>query len=85
MAVWLALCVMGIVAIKSADLPLIGICAAVWAVSWVVQIYGHKVEGAKPSFFDDLQFLLIGPLFVMSKLYRKLGWQYARCDTEMPT
>ena len=35
-----------------------------------MQFYGHHVEGAKPSFADDVQFLLIGPLFVMQKFNR---------------
>ncbi|RZA27191.1 MAG: DUF962 domain-containing protein [Proteobacteria bacterium] len=39
----------------------------VFLLSWVAQFYGHKVEGKKPSFFKDLLFLLIGPIWVMSK------------------
>lgn len=39
----------------------------VFFVSWVAQFYGHKVEGKKPSFFKDLLFLLIGPIWVMEK------------------
>ncbi|SEG37444.1 DUF962 domain-containing protein [Vibrio hangzhouensis] len=35
-----------------------------FVVLWVMQFIGHKVEGKKPSFFDDLQFLLIGPVWV---------------------
>ena len=41
----------------------------VFAICWVFQLYGHRVEGAKPSFFKDLTFLLIGPLWVMKKLF----------------
>ena len=41
-----------------------------WLVAWVMQFYGHHVEGAKPSFSDDLIFLLIGPLFVQEKFFR---------------
>jgi uncharacterized membrane protein YGL010W len=37
---------------------------------------GHKIEGKKPSFLDDLRFLLIGPLFVLSFLYRRLRISY---------
>ncbi len=49
--------------------------AALWvfALAWVGQFIGHKVEGKKPSFFEDLQFLLIGPLWLLSDLYRRLG------------
>ncbi len=39
----------------------------VFLLSWVAQFYGHKVEGKKPSFFKDLLFLLIGPIWVLSK------------------
>ena len=49
---------------------------AVFAVAWVGQFIGHKIEGRKPSFFTDLTYLLIGPLWVLAKLYRKLGIAY---------
>lgn len=45
----------------------------VFATAWVVQFYGHKVEGKKPSFSKDLQFLLIGPAWLMSFIYQRLG------------
>lgn len=46
---------------------------AVFVLAWVGQFVGHKIEGRKPSFLDDLRFLLIGPLFVLSFLYRRLN------------
>jgi uncharacterized membrane protein YGL010W len=45
---------------------------AVFVIAWIGQFIGHKIEGKKPSFFDDLRFLLIGPLFVLGVLYRRL-------------
>ena len=48
----------------------------VFGVAWVGQFIGHKIEGKKPSFFDDLRFLLIGPLFVLGFLYRRFGIDY---------
>lgn len=39
----------------------------VFIVAWIGQFYGHKIEGKKPSFFTDLLFLLIGPLWVAEK------------------
>ncbi|MBX2987741.1 MAG: DUF962 domain-containing protein [Bdellovibrionaceae bacterium] len=39
----------------------------VFVVGWIGQFYGHKVEGKKPSFFKDVAFLLIGPLWVLQK------------------
>ncbi len=44
-----------------------------WVVAWAVQVWGHKVEGKKPSFTDDLIFLLVGPIFVSKELAFKLG------------
>jgi uncharacterized membrane protein YGL010W len=49
---------------------------ALFVVAWIGQFIGHKIEGKKPSFFDDLRFLLIGPLFVLGFLYRRLNLNY---------
>lgn len=67
---WAALSVAGILAIQHAAAPLFAIAATIWLLAWAVQFYGHHVEGAKPSFADDLLFLLIGPLFVQHKPHR---------------
>lgn len=48
----------------------------VFVVSWIGQFIGHKIEGAKPSFFDDLKFLLIGPAWLLHFIYRKVGIGY---------
>jgi uncharacterized membrane protein YGL010W len=45
----------------------------IFIAAWVAQFVGHKLEGKKPSFFEDIQYLWIGPLFVLSKLFIKLG------------
>lgn len=45
----------------------------VFVVAWVGQFYGHKIEGKKPSFLKDIQFLMIGPAWLMSFIYKKLG------------
>ena len=42
-------------------------------VAWAGQFWGHHIEGKKPSFFEDIRFLLIGPLWVLSHLYQTLG------------
>lgn len=49
------------------------ISAAIFIASWAAQFVGHKLEGRKPSFFEDIQYLLIGPLFVLGKLFEKIG------------
>ncbi|MBA4303913.1 MAG: hypothetical protein C0424_06785 [Sphingobacteriaceae bacterium] len=45
----------------------------VFAVAWVGQFIGHKIEGKKPSFLKDLQFLLIGPAWLLHFVYQKMG------------
>jgi len=49
------------------------IALVVFGLAWIGQFIGHKIEGKKPSFFKDLLFLLIGPLWVLRFLYQKLG------------
>ncbi|PWF45101.1 Mpo1 family 2-hydroxy fatty acid dioxygenase [Massilia glaciei] len=49
---------------------------AIFVVAWIGQFIGHEIEGKKPSFLDDLRFLLIGPLFVLSFLFRRLKVAY---------
>jgi uncharacterized membrane protein YGL010W len=48
----------------------------VFVVAWIGQFIGHKVEGHRPSFFNDLVFLLIGPLWTLRKLYQRVGIGY---------
>lgn len=48
----------------------------VFVAAWIAQFVGHEIEGKRPSFLTDLQYLLIGPLWLTSKLMRKLGIAY---------
>lgn len=52
---------------------LLASCVTIFVVSWIFQFIGHKIEGKKPSFFEDIQYLWVGPLFVVSKLFLKMG------------
>lgn len=61
---------------QSFSTPLWIIAIVVFILSWVGQFYGHKVEGKKPSFLKDLQFLLIGPAWLMHFIYKRLGIKY---------
>ena len=54
-------------------MPLWLFCLIVFVVAWIGQFYGHKVEGKKPSFLKDIQFLMIGPAWLMSFIYKKIG------------
>jgi len=54
-------------------MTLLKFCLILFALSWIAQFYGHKIEGKKPSFLKDIQFLLIGPAWLMSFIYKKIG------------
>ena len=52
------------------------VAAAVFVAAWIGQFIGHAIEGRKPSFFEDVKFLLVGPAWLLSDLYRRLGIRY---------
>ena len=78
--IWIGMLLFGVLCLglcqlveRSGILPLWLFCLIIFVVAWIGQFYGHKVEGKKPSFFQDLQFLMIGPAWLMSFIYKKLG------------
>jgi len=48
----------------------------VFVAAWIGQFIGHRIEGRKPSFLDDVKFLLIGPAWLLGHVYRRLGIAY---------
>jgi len=62
--------------IAGLPLPLWASSLAIFVLAWIVQFIGHKIEGKKPSFFEDLQFLLIGPMWLLAAIYRRVGISY---------
>lgn len=52
------------------------ISLGIFIISWIIQFYGHKIEGKKPSFLKDVQFLMIGPAWLMHFIYKRLGFAY---------
>lgn len=48
----------------------------IFILSWLGQFYGHKIEGRKPSFLKDIQFLLIGPIWLLSLLMKKFSIRF---------
>ncbi|MEM9100743.1 MAG: Mpo1-like protein [Pseudomonadota bacterium] len=44
---------------------------SIFVVAWIGQFIGHHYEGKKPAFFKDVQFLLIGPIWVIVALKNK--------------
>ena len=69
MLLWVAVAYALVLAMGEHVLP---ISAGIFIIAWVFQFIGHRIEGKKPSFFEDIQYLLVGPLFVLATLHIKL-------------
>ena len=52
---------------------IMGSAVLLFVVGWIIQFIGHKYEGMKPAFTDDIIGLVIGPLFIMTELFFALG------------
>lgn len=76
MALFVGLVVLSIVGLQNLPWPLWSVCLALFVVAWIGQFIGHRYEGRRPSFFKDIQFLMIGPLWLLSFVYRKLRIPY---------
>ncbi len=57
-------------------MPMWLLALIVFTLAWVGQFIGHYYEGKRPALFEDLRFLLIGPLWCLAHLYQKFGWRY---------
>ena len=76
MVFWSIFCVFAVKWLGSLPFPLWASSLVLFALAWIGQFYGHHIEGKKPSFFKDVQFLLIGPAWLLSFIYRKAGLPY---------
>lgn len=76
-AVWLVtmalVSALGLALVHAMGEHILIISGAIFVGAWIAQFVGHRMEGRKPSFFEDLQYLWVGPIFVLSKLFLKLG------------
>ena len=70
MLVWLLIYLGLVVLLKP---YIIEISVLLFAFGWILQFLGHLIEGKRPSFFEDLRYFLIGPLFVVQKVISKFG------------
>ena len=52
------------------------VCLVIFVLSWGGQFTGHLIEGEKPSFLDDLKFLMIGPVWLLHFVLEKFSIRY---------
>ena len=74
MLAMLALMLIALAAMQA--IVILPLSLVLFVLAWIGQFIGHQIEGKKPSFLDDLRFLLIGPLFVLGFAYRRLRLAY---------
>lgn len=67
----------GIRLVQVLHFPQLLLYSGLFVAAWLGQFWGHHVEGKKPSFFKDLQFLLIGPAWLMHFVFEKAGIRYS--------
>ncbi len=73
----MALCYTGLAVLElTVPIAVWKVCAGAFVLAWIGQFIGHKIEGKKPSFFKDLVFLLIGPAWLLSFIYKRIGQKY---------
>jgi uncharacterized membrane protein YGL010W len=77
MLFFMAMCYTLLVVLEmSSPWPVWRIALVAFVLAWIGQFIGHKIEGKKPSFFKDVIFLLIGPAWLLSHIYRRIGQKY---------
>ena len=77
----IAIGMLGVTSVLVYPITLLGphvltVAIIVFVVAWIGQFIGHKIEGKKPAFLKDVVFLLIGPAWLLSFIYRKIGQRY---------
>jgi uncharacterized membrane protein YGL010W len=70
------LCLWGATQLSLLSFELWKTALIIFVVAWIGQFIGHQIEGKKPSFLKDLQFLLIGPAWLMGFVYHRLGIKF---------
>lgn len=77
----IAIGMLGVTAVLVYPITLLGThllvtAAGVFVLAWAGQFVGHAIEGRKPSFLEDLEFLLVGPAWLLADVYRRAGIRY---------
>ena len=72
----LAVAALMVVPIALAGALLLPVAVAVFVGAWIGQFVGHRIEGRRPTFLEDLRFLLVGPAWLLHFVYRRLGVPY---------
>ncbi len=70
---FLALVVWAVMWLDRLAYPLWMSCAALLVTAWMGQRISHRGPGNRPSLIGDLQYVMLGPVWLIAALYRRLG------------
>ena len=70
------LVILGVTWLEQFSFPLWLTSAAIFIVALAAQRIGHEIEGNRPSFIVDLQYLMMGPVWLLAIVYKRLGIPY---------
>ena len=62
--------------VNSYNLNYVLVSIGIFVIAWIGQFIGHGIEGKKPSFLKDLQFLLVGPAWLLHFIFKSVGIRY---------
>lgn len=65
-----------IILMEKNNVRIFRVALILFILAWIGQFIGHELEGKKPAFFKDLQFLFIGPLWTLAHVFHSLGINY---------
>lgn len=76
MTVLTACCFVCIQAVAAAGWSVWLCCLVLFGIMWILQFVGHHIEGKRPAFLKDLQFLLVGPVWWWVHWLKRLNIPY---------
>ncbi|UJR15037.1 hypothetical protein I4U23_002010 [Adineta vaga] len=76
MAIIFLFVIMALIIMEKNHFRIFRLALIIFILAWIGQFIGHEIEGKKPAFFKDLQFLLIGPLWTLTHAFRYFGIDY---------
>ena len=64
------------ISFEMSPVSLFAFSLVVFVLAWVGQFIGHHIEGERPAFTEDLQFLLVSPAWILDALYNLVHWGF---------
>jgi uncharacterized membrane protein YGL010W len=70
------LVIFGVDWLEQLTVPLWLTSTAILNLTWAGQRVGHQIEGHQPPLVEDIQTMMIGPVWILANIYRRFGIPY---------